>query len=178
MMNGIESSKEIVLLNDLLNRLEEPDFKLDAWKSHALILLERIFGNQSQKFRQVEKINYDYSSWSLRDTSGSSGNLESCKKLAKEIIQASIEELENYGARNIDDQIKSKQVIALEDIALIFEDELKGAQIKELKAILGSKDNLADKKSRLIGKIKEYGINTAPEILALILMNKKISQFL
>ena len=83
MMNGIESSKEIVLLNDLLNRLEEPDFKLDAWKSHALILLERIFGNQSQKFRQVEKINYDYSSWSLRDTSGSSGNLESCKKLAK-----------------------------------------------------------------------------------------------
>ena len=173
-----KNSKETEALREQLRRLDDRDFELNAWKIHTLIILERIFGSGSHKLAQLEKINYDFSSWSLRDTSGTTGSQDSCKKKAAEIIQASIEELETFGIPEINDKNNEEleKNVAVKDILGIFEDELKGSQMKELKAILSSVDNPANLKSRLVGKLKEFGVNVSPEILALILMNKNISQ--
>ena len=181
-MSEIENSKDISLLREQLAKLESSDFELKTWKSFTIIILDRIFGNNSQKIKQIEKINYDYSSWSLRDTSGSSGNKESCKKLAGEILESSIMELENTikseSVESEEDKIKSDLFLSINDIKMIFHEELKGSQIKELKLILSSDDKPVEIKSRLIGKIKEFGVNTAPQILALLLLNKDISKSL
>ena len=50
--------KEIELLKKQLAKLESQDFDLEAWKTGATILLERIFGADNQKIAQVEKIKY------------------------------------------------------------------------------------------------------------------------
>ncbi len=96
------AKKEISILKKQIERLEVKDFDLEAWKKFTIVMLARIFGNTSEKIRQIESIEYEYSSWSLRDTSGSSEYLESCKKLGRKILEASIEELETFarfGAR-------------------------------------------------------------------------------
>ncbi len=174
--------KEIDLLKQQIDKLNVPDFDLDAWKTFTIILLERIFGPQSHKIKQIENINYDYSSWSLRDASGDSSNIDACKKLGWEILTASIQELENFGfpetAQISEEDIARSGKIETENIVSCFEDELKVSQLKELKAILLSGDNFDDKKSRLVGKLKEFGVNTAPEILSNIILDESISQAL
>ena len=166
-------NNELSLLKDLLVKLESDDVEFDTWKTHAIIIFESIFGKDNQKIKQIESIKNDYSSWSLRDTSGSISNLEK----ASEIILASIEELEVLGKHKASGAEKKDDTgnIEITKIVKQFEDELKVSQIKELKLILSSQDNADDKRSRLIGKLKEFGVDTAPSILAGILLESKIS---
>ena len=89
------SKKEIELLKEQIKKLDVKNFDLEAWKKYTIVLLARIFGDDSQKIKQIENIEYDYSSWALRYTSGISSYLNTCKKLGKEILDASISEIEN-----------------------------------------------------------------------------------
>ena len=175
-------NKEIGLLQQQIEKLNAADFELDAWKTYTIILLERIFGPHSQKIKKIENIHFDYSSWSLRDASGNSSNIDTCKKLGWEILTASIQELENFGTPGASDQqdtrLEKANHISTEELMGFFEDELKVSQMKELKTILRSADMPEDKKSRLVGKLKEFGINTSPEILSNILLNEKIAKAL
>ena len=88
--------KEVELLQAQMDKLKAKDFDLDAWKQYTVVLLSRIFGEHNPKIRQIEKIEYDFSSWSLRDTSGKSAYMETCKKLGREVLQASIDELNAF----------------------------------------------------------------------------------
>ena len=78
--------KEIDLLKAQIDKLNAKGFDLDAWKKYTIIILARIFGENTQKIKQIDSIEYDYSSWSLRDTTGSNSYLDTCKKLGKEIL--------------------------------------------------------------------------------------------
>ena len=62
------AEKEISLLQGQIERLNDKKFDLEAWKNHTQIFLERIFGKDSSKLKMIRDLNYDYSSWSLRDT--------------------------------------------------------------------------------------------------------------
>lgn len=174
--------KEIDLLRQQISKLNAADFELEAWKTYTIILLERIFGSGSQKIIQIQNIKSDYSSWSLRDASGTSSNIDICKKLGLEILTASIQELENFGVPEKSDtsekEVDRNGSIEIEKIIGYFEDELKVSQLKELKSILKSADNAEEKKSRLVGKLKEFGVNTAPEILSSILIDELIAKAL
>lgn len=175
------SEKKVIgLLEKLIESLNSANFELDAWKIHAQIILERVFGNDTRKIKQIENISYDYSSWSLRDNTGVQSEMDICKATAKEILQASIQEIEILGIPNSSNDIDENETGYVEVQKLIgqFEDELKGSQIKELKLILKSKDKIEDKKNRIIGKFKEFGIDTAPTLLAGILLNNEISKVL
>lgn len=155
------STKEIEILQKQIEKLKVKDFDLEAWKKYTIIILARIFGDHSEKIRQVEKITYDYSSWSLRDTTGSSEYLETCKKLGREILEASIEELKTFG-------LPQKNAEANEFYNTIFnalQDELKGSQMKEIRNLLESDE----KKEKIIEKLKSYGTEIAPAALASIL---------
>lgn len=160
--------KEVSLLQSQVDKLSAKGFDLDAWKKYTIIILARIFGENSQKIKQIENIEYDYSSWSLRDTSGSSEYLDTCKKLGKEILQASIDELNTLG-------LPEKSVQPDEFFNAIMDalqDELKGSQVKELKQILATTETPEAKKTKVLELLKSYGSEVSHDILAHILTSQ------
>ena len=64
------ADKEISILKEQIERLNEKQFDLDSWKNQTVIFLERIFGKESSKVKLIRELHYDYSSWNLRDTTG------------------------------------------------------------------------------------------------------------
>jgi len=168
--------KEIQLLKVQMDKLNKKDFDLDAWKKYTIIILARIFGESSLKIKQIENIDYEYSSWSLRDTTGSNTYLDSCKKLGREILQASVDELEILGLPNT--EVSADEFFLV--ITGALQDELKGTQVREIKKILESGENPDVKRSLILEKLKEYGAEISQDILSNILtslpMIKKFSQ--
>ncbi len=157
--------KEIQLLKTQIDKLKAKDFDLDAWKKYTIIILARIFGENSMKTKQIESIEYDYSSWSLRDTTGSNIYLDSCKKLGREILQASVDELETLGLPQT--EISADEFFKVIEDAL--KDELKGMQVKEIGKILAGGDDAKVKREQVLEKLKEYGSETSQDILSNIL---------
>ena len=157
------AEKEIALLKEQLARLDEPKFDLEAWKNHTLIFLERIFGKDNSKLRLIRELRYDYSSWSLRDTAavGKTKDKDPVKMQAREILEATITELEHLGLPA--DTSHSQKVWEL------LQDELTGKQIKEIEALLKSEDGGKEQK---IGEILEkLGKENLATIIAKLLLN-------
>ncbi|MFW5756154.1 MAG: hypothetical protein ACOCWD_03635 [Tangfeifania sp.] len=129
------AEKEIALLKEQIDRLDDKKFDLHAWKNHTLIFLERIFGKENSKIKMIQNLTYDYSSWSLRDTAagGSDKEKDPVRIQAREILEAAIAELESLGLP----QEKQEKLIIKE----LLEDELTGKQVKNLNAILNSEEN-------------------------------------
>jgi hypothetical protein len=164
--------KEIKILEEQINKLDSKNFDLEAWKQYSIVLLARIFGDNNQKIHQIEKIEYDYSSWSLRDTSGSSEYLETCKKLGKEIIQASIDELNTFG---LPESVGSGQDLIPVDVLLTaFEDDLKVSQFRKLKSIVNSQKSVDKKKTEIEDLLKNLQKDDLLNILLNILSNTKL----
>lgn len=153
------AEKEITLLKQQIERLDEQRFDLSAWKNRTILFLERIFGNDSPKLKMISDLHYDYSSWSLRDTAagGSAKDKDPVRIQAKDILEATIAELEMLGLpKEKEEQYKLKELL---------EDELTGKQMKEIKLLLQSEKS--DKTEDLI-KILE---SLPKEKLAAILAN-------
>jgi hypothetical protein len=162
--------QEIRLLKAQIEKLNDKDFDLDAWKKYTIIILARIFGENSQKIKQIEGIEFEYNSWSLRDTTGTNAYLDSCKKLGREILQASIDELEALGLP----QSEANADEFFQVITNALQDELKGSQVKEIAQILSSGESPEAKKERILEKLKEYGSESAQDILSNILTSLPI----
>lgn len=127
--------KEIKLLEEQIKKLDAKDFDLDAWKQYTIILLGRIFGEDNQKIKEINKIDYDYSSWALRDTTGKTSYVDTCKKLGKEIMEASIDELKAFGTppeKTDDNRIPAEVVVEA------LENELKVSQFRDIASLVNS----------------------------------------
>jgi hypothetical protein len=124
--------KEIVLIKNQLESLSAKNFDLEAWKSHTIIFLERIFGKESSKIRMIKELKYDYSSWSLRDAAGKGKNADPVIMKAREILEATILELEHLGVPKQEN----------EDLKIwsLLEEELPGKQVREIKQVLQSEE--------------------------------------
>ena len=159
--------KYIELLKHQIDKLNEEPFDLEAWKRATIVLLGRIFGDASTKISEIEKIRFDYGSWSLRDASGSSDQMDSCKNQGKVILEACIAELEIVGLEE-EDQDESTQ-----DSAIIecIEEELKMSEYKELLKILKTKSSHEDKKKMLVHKLQSFETGVPDKIIANILMH-------
>jgi hypothetical protein len=125
--------KEIALINRQLESLHAKNFDLEAWKSHTIIFLERIFGKESSKVRMIKELNYNYSSWSLRDAAGTGKDSDPVILKAREILEATRLELEHLG-------IPGKEEENLK-IWSLLEEELTGKQIREIRLILQSDES-------------------------------------
>jgi hypothetical protein len=136
------AKKEISLLQEQIDRLDERKFDLDAWKNRTLIFLERIFGKESPKLKMIKELHYDYSSWNLRDTAagGSAKDKDPVRIQAREILEATVAELENLGLP----QGKQEKQKVWE----LLKDELTGKQIKEIENILNTSD--PDKTEKIV----------------------------
>ena len=161
--------KEINLLEEQIAKLASKEFDFRAWKQYSIILLSRIFGDEDQKVKQISKLEIDYSSWSLRDASGKSSQIDTFKKLGKEILRAAIDELSSFGApdKNPSSQINLSQQLILSAL----ESELKISQLKELVLLINSELTIELKKIEISKKLAGYGNQANINILVNILTN-------
>ncbi|MDH5400464.1 MAG: hypothetical protein OEX02_20080 [Cyclobacteriaceae bacterium] len=92
----IEKYKQ--LLQKQIEKLDKPDFDFEAWKGATLVILERIFGKNDLKLKQLEGLRVEYgNSWSMRAVTGSFDPLSSAKKQGMAIVEVAIDELEIFG---------------------------------------------------------------------------------
>ncbi len=124
---------ELALINKQLESLKAKNFDLEAWKSHTIIFLERIFGKESTKVRMIKELKYDYSSWSLRDAAGTGKDSDPVILKAREILEATKMELEHLGIPKQEEEILK--------IWNLLEEEMTGKQIREIKLILQSEED-------------------------------------
>ncbi|MDN5203017.1 hypothetical protein QQ008_16625 [Fulvivirgaceae bacterium BMA10] len=164
--------KQIALLKDQIKKLDADDFDLEAWKSSTIVLLEKFFGEDNLKAKHIESIKYDYSSWSLRDASGSVTQMESCKRRGKEILLVCISELENFGIP--DEVIKERDIANV--IIHVLEELLTVTQYKEIRKIAQSDERFEDKKKALSETLKNYSAEMESDLLIKILTNKEIAK--
>lgn len=162
--------QQIDLLRQQIAKLDEKRFDLEAWKNYTIIVLARIFGENNQKIRQIEKLEYEHNSWSLRDTSGYSAYLQTAKKLGREILEASIDEIERFGVP--EKPVATENTVNISVILNALEDELKGSQFKTLMKLLKSELNHDEKKRQLHDIIEELGTQATQAILESILLNE------
>lgn len=168
--------KEIKLLQKQIDKLGADDFDLEAWKSGAIIILERLFGADNQKIRQIEKTKYDQSSWALREAKGSKNMMETCKKQCREILNISIDELEHFG---LPDDVTEAQAAPFKTIIVqALESELKIAQYKEVVRIIDSDKKIQEKQKELIDTLNNYGHDFAQNILSSILLADQTKEYL
>ncbi len=151
------AEKEIELLLAQINKLENKGFDLESWKIYTIGLLDRIFGHQSHKIDQIKELKYDYSSWTLRDTSGSH---DSIKKKAKVIIESAINELTQFG---LPDMKKQEEPTNL--IAEILKDELKGSEYKRITKIIDENENDEIKSKHLTELLDDMDTKTKDQII-------------
>ena len=157
------AEKQIAILREQLAKLDEKKFDLDAWKTHTLIFLERIFGKDNSKLKLIQDLHYDYSSWSLRDTAaaGKTKDKDPVKMRASEILEATILELETLGLPEGEEEQQK--------LWKLLQDELTGKQVKEIDALLKSDDN---EKAKKISEILE---NLEKENLSLLIAKLLLS---
>ena len=148
------AEKEIALLKEQINRLNEKDFDLDAWKNHTIIFLERIFGKDNSKIKMIKELRYDYSSWSLRDTAaaGKSKDKDPVRVQAEELLEAIIAELENLGL--------PQEKPGNDRLWELLQDELTGKQVKEIQSLVKSDDpEKADKITDILEKMEKEDLS-------------------
>ncbi|MFK5855629.1 MAG: hypothetical protein QM503_05825 [Bacteroidota bacterium] len=165
--------KEIELLEHQIEKLSASNFDFEAWKKYSVLILARIFGSTDEKIKQLEKIDFEFNSWSLRDASGNESYEEGSKKLAKEVIKSAIDELRIYGlpiSKKSDENEPTKKLIN------IILDEFKGSQVKELTRILSSRESKTEKKRRVKELIEEIGEYGCYDIITNILTQSGVSK--
>lgn len=159
--------KEIELLNKQIDKLNSKDFEFEPWKKYSLLILTRLFGDDDPKVGQLRNIDFEFNSWSLRDASGNESYEEGSKRLAREVLQASIDELKIYGLPKKEDNTSDNS----NDILTIILDEFKGSQVKELRTIMKSRNSKIEKKRLIKELIEELGNTTNVNIITNILTN-------
>ncbi|MCG8309150.1 MAG: hypothetical protein MI975_17290 [Cytophagales bacterium] len=168
--------QEIKLLKKQMNKLDTSDFDLEAWKTGATIILERIFGPGNQKISQIEKIKYDQSSWALREAKGSKNMMETCKKQGREILGIAIDELEHFG---LPEEIEEAQAAPFKStIVQALENELKISEYREVIRIIDSDKKNTEKRKELIETLNDYGHDIIENILTSILLSDQTKKYL
>ncbi|GAB1404557.1 hypothetical protein MASR1M74_17360 [Lentimicrobium sp.] len=141
-MHAEKSDKEIYLIRDLIQRLDQKPFDLQAWKTNAMMILGRIFGENSRKVELIRAIQPDYSSWSLRDTSGRISQTDECRKMAHEVLDAVIAELQAFGPPFKAQDDANLNLQAIENFVTV-------RQSKELAKIIGSDQSPEEKEAQM-----------------------------
>lgn len=162
--------KYIALLNAQIEKLGEKNFDLKSWKTATILLVERIYGENSKMAEEIQNINFDMSSWTLRDTLANQSNIDASKQKGKAILEAAISELQIVGLPQTEDV----KTLDMEILQNAMTDELKGSQYKEIIEIVKSREKYKSKRTKILDKLKTYGSDVSENILASLLANEKM----
>ncbi|WP_175576956.1 hypothetical protein [Alkaliflexus imshenetskii] len=114
------------LLEERRKKLDQKPFDWSAWKKGTLLVLKGAFGENSAYHKQLSQTEYEYSSWSLRDTSGSG---DPVKSACAELLDICMIDLKSSSF-----QQNSTEALAIDS----YRKFLPQATIEEIRAILGS----------------------------------------
>ncbi|WP_291856683.1 hypothetical protein [Marinilabilia sp.] len=138
-------SANYALLEERLKRLDLKNFDWSAWKKGTLLVLEKVFGEESLYVKELENTDYHYNSWSLRDTAGS-----------EDPVKASVRELLSICLTDAEHQKENIPATATnvksEQIKEIIKQFLDNATLAEIEKIAAS-DSPAMSKEEQIQKI-------------------------
>lgn len=159
------------LLQQQLSKIDDREFDLISWKKATILLTASCFGSNSPQVAALDKIDYAYSSWALRDESGTTDPVKTdCKTTLFTIIEElkikleTSTELSNAGDLN-----------NLSFLWLPFEDELTGASLKRLKALI-TKANVSEDEVQMF--LKDLPNQTLINIIQQMLMSKEFKQWI
>lgn len=136
----------IKILENQLEKLSDPDFDLEAWKSSACSALDRVYGKGNDRSAEIQSLRIDYSSWALRDSNSKYQPKESTKKHGKEVIQSVIDEIKVFGVPKPKAELLSEFFSKADVEKLLSEESGKQKLIKKLK-----KEEMLELIERLIG---------------------------
>lgn len=155
------SENEIDLLRQQIASIDTKKFDLEAWKAPTLMFVSRIFGPASEHVRQIRELKYDYSSWTLRDTSGGGQLTDPVRVRAKEILEAAISEIQNLGT--------PPPVSTVAGVLDSFRKELTGKELQDLEKILLLNDS--DKRQALKSFLNDRDKKMLRSVLIDLLLN-------
>jgi hypothetical protein len=176
-------TEKLLLLKDINNFK-----KFMNWQTTVVGTLSNIYTASDKRVVSFEKI----SSFAVYfETTIDKTN--DAKESAEELLNGLIKDLENFGivkfssdtdktgfninVNQNNHQNQSTTIsIQLDLLVELLKDELKGGQVKELKAIIESDENQEVKKKSFIDKIKSFGTDVASNILANLLTNPQVYQ--
>jgi hypothetical protein len=155
------SENEIDLLRQQIASIDTKKFDLEAWKAPTLMLVSRIFGATSEHVRQIRELKYDYSSWTLRDTSGGGQLTDPVRVRAREILEAAISEIQKLGV--------PPPVRTMSGVLDSFRKELTGKEMQDLEKILLLNDS--DKRQALKSFLNDRDKKMLRSVLIDLLLN-------
>lgn len=174
-------SEKLLLLKDINNYK-----KFMNWQTTVVGTLSNIYTASDKRVDSFEKI----SSFAVYfDTTIDKTN--DAKESAEELLNGLIKDLENFGIVKFSSDTDKTGVninvnqnnhqnqsttisIQLDLLVELLKDELKGGQVKELKAIIELDENQEVKKKSFIDKIKSFGADVSSNILANLLTNPQV----
>lgn len=171
------TEQAIELLRRQATMLDARDFDLRIWKKQTYLLLERIFGESDPKAREINSLEYEFNSWSLRDASGNESYEAGFKKTGRAVLELAIAELESFG---MPEKEKNEGIATLagQILSLVF-DEMKGSQVKGIRALLDMDLSAEEKRRRLKEELQSIDRDNLAEIISGILIlgvyNEKIT---
>lgn len=159
------------LLQNQLAKIDERDFDLAAWKKATILLTTSCFGSHSPQVAALEKIDYAYSSWALRDESGTTDPVKTdCKTTLTTIINELKIKLESTNEENTAVELNN-----LNFLWLPFEDELTGSALKKLKALL-TKANVSAEEVQIF--LKDLPNQTLVNIIQSMLLSGEFKHWI
>jgi hypothetical protein len=164
----------IQLLKQQIEKLREKDFELKSWRKQSSLMLMRIFGEDDPKVKQIEKLEYEFNSWSLRDASGNESYEGGVRHTGKAILEAAIMELDTFGLP--DQQHTDENVTVGKLIATLLQDELKGSQVKQIRLIAQSNESHEEKRRQLGELLESLDKEQMKNMLAALLLNEHFSK--
>ncbi|WP_066628446.1 hypothetical protein [Labilibacter marinus] len=166
--------KSLALLHHRLKKIDERKFDLNSWKKGTIAVLDSILGEGNLKRKQIEEIEFENNSWSLRDTTG---DVESIKKACADVLETIILEIETFGLAEPIEKLdkKEKTSSTSKPIEKAIRKELSQSQLDELMTLVKQKDVDFNE---VVDKFKRFGYEVAPRILANIILNKEVKKSL
>lgn len=185
----MDNNIAIKAIEDKLEKLRTINFseQFDVWQKSTIHTLINIFSESDRRVKSLEEIKsciYYFDNRVDKTNNAIKESDELLQNLIKDIqdfgIPQKLTNSENKSGLNINVQQNNTQnqstniSIQLDFLIEILKDELKGAQIKELKSILESEQPQNEKKISFIEKLKSFGSDVASNILANILTNPRV----
>ncbi len=158
MKNKMVNHEMVLMLEERRKKLEHKTFDWAAWKKGTLLVLKNIFGEKNHYYKQLNDLEYEYNSWSLRDNSGSN---DSIKTSCSDLIDICIIDVKGSKYNNV-----TIEELSLDSIISKF---LPEKIISKIKLILSEDTTQYVKEEKLTELLKSIDRVVADKLLAAVL---------
>ncbi|MFO8001704.1 MAG: hypothetical protein R6U46_10700 [Marinilabilia sp.] len=159
-----DANADKALLEERLKNLDKRNFDWSSWKKGTRLVLEKVFGPDSLYVKELINTEYEYSSWSLRDTAGSEDPVKSSVRELLQICITDVANRQDTGAQSrpdVDKKTEGREIL---------KQFLNENDFSELKKIAGSDNPAMIKEEKVSNLIKEKLPNHQEMMLGKILL--------